>query len=111
MDKIIDKYIVSLHLGLSAEHRAFIRDLMGVIISYTPVSGITDTIKFSHKWFGKKRSIRRTIKYMKNVNRKTYIKKRNKKIKEAYSRLARRYNLDPSTPIPTIAKITETNKA
>lgn len=111
MNQIVDKYIYNLHLGLSSEHRAFFIDLISVIISYTPVSGVTDTIKFSHKWFGKKRSIRRTIKYIKKVNRKKYIKKRNRKIKKTYSKLAKKYHLDPRTPIPAIAKIKETNSA
>lgn len=94
-------------LRLSNEHKSFIKDLAIVVISYTPVSGIFDTIRFSHKWFGKKRSIRRTIRYMKNNNRRNYIKSRSMKIKGSYRKFEKKYNLGSGTSFLTIAKMRE----
>ncbi len=90
------------------EHKAFIKDLTYVVISYTPASGIVDTIKFSHKWFGKKRSIRRTIKHVRVLNRKSFIKNRSRKIKESYKRLGRMYHLGAGESPAVISRIRET---
>ncbi len=37
-----------------------------VAISYTPVSGIIDTLHFLHKWIFKRRIVHRTISRVKN---------------------------------------------
>lgn len=74
------------------EHKEFLKDLTNVIISYTPLSGIADTLKFSHKWFGKKRVGHRVARYVKEQDRRNYIKKRSDKIRAAYSKLDKRYS-------------------
>jgi hypothetical protein len=67
-------------LRLKTEHKEFVKDLTNVIISYTPISGISDTLKFTHKWFGKKRVGHRVARFMKVRERKNYIKSRTKRI-------------------------------
>ena len=32
------------------EHKEVGKDLLSVAISYTPLSGIVDTVRFMHKW-------------------------------------------------------------
>jgi hypothetical protein len=94
---------------LSSEHKALIKDLTSMMIGYTPAAGIVDTIKFGNKWFGKRKVAHRTIQYIKDRNRKNSIKKRGRKIKNAYRDLGRRYHLDAGTPTHTIAKMKELN--
>jgi hypothetical protein len=77
-------------LHLSPEHKAFFKDLTNVIISYTPVSGVVDTIKFSHKWFGKRKVAHRIASYVKTRNRRNYIKSRSKKINKNHRKSSRK---------------------
>lgn len=67
-------------LHLNPEHRAFVKDLTAVIVSYTPVSGVVDTVRFSHKWFGKRKVGHRIAKRIKRRNRRSYIKGRGRRI-------------------------------
>ena len=67
-------------LHLNPEHKAFVKDLTNVIVSYTPVSGVVDTVKFSHKWFGKRRVGHRIAKQIKRHNRRSYIKSRGRRV-------------------------------
>jgi hypothetical protein len=67
-------------LRLNPEHKEFARDLTNVIISYTPISGLFDTLKFSHKWFGKRRVGHRIHRHLSVQGRRMYIKSRSRKI-------------------------------
>ena len=71
-------------IRLSSEHKAFVRDLTGVVISYTPISGVIDTVRFGHKWFGHRKLIQRTIRHMKIQMRRNYIKSKSRKITSKY---------------------------
>ncbi|MCL5423777.1 MAG: hypothetical protein M1385_01690 [Candidatus Marsarchaeota archaeon] len=71
-------------MRLSSEHKAFVRDLTGVVISYTPISGVIDTVKFSHKWFGHRKLIQRTVRHVKVQMRRNYIKSKSRKIMGKY---------------------------
>ena len=72
--------IYSDKLRLTPEHKAFVKDLATVIVSYTPVSGVFDTMKFGHKWFGKRQLGHRIAKQIKKRERKSYIKGKGRKI-------------------------------
>jgi ABC-type Fe3+-hydroxamate transport system substrate-binding protein len=39
------------------EHRELLNDIKNVVISYTPVSGIFDTLKFLNKWLFKRKKV------------------------------------------------------
>jgi hypothetical protein len=92
---------------LNAEHKAFLKDLTNVLISYTPFSGIVDTIKFSHKWFGKKRTAHRFASYVITQDRKNHIKSRSRKIKYFHMNLSKKYNLDRFESPHVISQIKE----
>lgn len=68
-------------LRLGREHKAFLKDLTNVVISYTPLSGLVDTVKFSHKWLGKRKVHSRIHKYMLKRERRNHIKTRGRMIK------------------------------
>jgi hypothetical protein len=68
-----------LHFG--AEHREFVKDVTGVIISYTPISGVVDTIRFGQKWLNKKKMPRRFASYVQKNERKSFIKSRSRRIR------------------------------
>lgn len=70
----------SIKLHMSPEHIAFFKDLGAVVVSYTPASGVVDTIKFGHKWLGKRKAGHRIAKYIKKRSRRIYIKSRGKRI-------------------------------
>ncbi len=67
-------------LRLNPEQKAFVKDLSTVVISYTPVSGVVDTVKFGHKWFGKRRVGHRIARQIKRQNRRSYIKSRGRRV-------------------------------
>lgn len=46
-------------IKLNDEQKEVGRDVVNVIISYTPLSGIFDTAKFVHKWLYKRRVVQR----------------------------------------------------
>jgi hypothetical protein len=74
---------------LNPEHRAFVKDLTAVIVSYTPVSGVVDTVRFGHKWFGKRKVGHRIAKQIKRRNRRSYIKGRGRRIASKRRRSAK----------------------
>jgi len=76
-------------LHLNPEHKAFVKDLATVMVSYTPVSGVVDTVKFSHKWFGKRKVGHRIAKQIKRRNRRSYIKGRGRRIAGKHRRSAK----------------------
>ena len=41
------------------EHRELLNDVKNVVISYTPLSGIFDTLKFLNKWLFKRKKMSR----------------------------------------------------
>jgi hypothetical protein len=71
-------YVSGFRLG--AEHKEFVKDVTNVVISYTPVSGIIDTIRFGQKWIRKKRMHQRVANYMSRTERKNFIKGRSRRI-------------------------------
>ena len=66
-------------LKLNPEYKEFFKDLSNVVISYTPVSGFFDTLKFSHKWFGKRKVAHRIHAHVQRTSRRSYIKSRSKR--------------------------------
>ncbi len=60
--------------GFGEEHKEFFRDLSNVIISYTPISGVIDTVKFMHKWLVKKDSPHRIVHHIKKKQKKLRLK-------------------------------------
>ncbi len=73
-------------IHLNPEHKAFVKDLATVLVSYTPVSGVFDTVKFSHKWFGKRRVGQRMAKRIRKSNRRSYIKARGRRAANRHAR-------------------------
>ena len=69
----------SRRLRLHAEHKEVGKDLLSVLISYTPISGIVDTAKFFHKWVYKKNSFNRMARYIDKKNRKLQLKAETRK--------------------------------
>lgn len=61
--------------SLGEEHKEFFRDLSNVIISYTPISGVIDTVKFMHKWVVKKDSPRRIVHHIKRKGKRLKLKR------------------------------------
>lgn len=49
------------------EHRELLNDVKNVVISYTPLSGIFDTLKFLNKWLFRRKKI---YGLSKNVNKR-----------------------------------------
>ncbi len=100
--------IRSSRLRLSTEHKEFIKDLTTLMVGYTPVSGAVGIITFGNKWFGQKRSLHRTVEYMveyvKECNRKSYIKKRSRRIGEAHRKLGNKYHPNENMAIKNIVK-------
>jgi hypothetical protein len=64
----------------SSEHKEFVMDVGNVIISYTPISGVLATIKFSQKWFSEKKVPHRVARYIHESDRKSFIKTRSRRI-------------------------------
>ncbi len=64
----------------------FAVDVAKVIISYTPIVGVVDTIKFGEKWISKKRIHTRIARYMQESDRRNFIKARGRKIRASYAR-------------------------
>jgi hypothetical protein len=60
------------------EHKEFFKDLGNVVISYTPISGVLDTVKFLHKWVVKKKSHHKIAHHIKRSHRKMRMKYFNK---------------------------------
>lgn len=56
------------------EHEEMGKDIINVLISYTPLSGFMDTAKFVHKWAVKKKGVKRIARHVRK-----YKKNRNKK--------------------------------
>ena len=100
-------YSSKLHFG--TEHREFVRDVTNVLISYTPVSGIFDTIKFGKKWLHKKRMAHRVARYLQRTDRRNFIKARSRRIRASYERWGRRYNTHSDLPPQLIARMRELN--
>jgi hypothetical protein len=94
-------------LRLNPEHKAFIKDLTNVLISYTPISGIFDTVKFSHKWIGTRRIAHRVATHIMVESRRSFIKSHSRKISEKYRRLGRKYHLDSNESFQIIAKVAD----
>ena len=65
----------------NSEHMELVKDVTWVIISYTPLSGVKDTIKFGQKWLYKKRGPHRLAKYMQDNDRKNFIKARGRRLR------------------------------
>ena len=63
------------------EHVEFLNDLKNVVISYTPLSGILDTLKFLNKWLLKRKKANRVVS---KINRR-YRMFRLKMIAKKYS--------------------------
>ena len=59
---------------IDSEHKEVGKDILNVIISYTPLSGIFDTAKFAHKWLYRKRSIHRVARFIKRSKRRFRMK-------------------------------------
>lgn len=74
-------------LRLNSEHKEFARDITNVIISYTPVSGIIDTIRFGSKWFHKRKMHSRVSNYLKERERRNHRKAKSRKIRDSYRRI------------------------
>lgn len=58
------------------EHKEMGKDLLSVIISYTPISGIADTAKFIYKWIYRKRAVHRIAHSVEKYRRKLRLKNR-----------------------------------
>lgn len=56
------------------EHKELFKDLGNVIISYTPISGVLDTVKFVHKWVVKKNSPGRIASSIRRSQRRMHLK-------------------------------------
>jgi hypothetical protein len=86
----MDAYSYKLHLA--SEHVEFVKDVTNVIISYTPVSGIIDTVRFGQKWLRKKRMAHRVARYMAESDRRNFIKSRGRRITGLYKKWGRRHS-------------------
>lgn len=62
--------------NLDKEHKEMGKDIISVIISYTPISGIADTAKFIHKWVIKKRGVHRIARSVGKYRRKLRLRGR-----------------------------------
>lgn len=60
--------------NISKEHEEMGKDIINVILSYTPISGILDTTKFIHKWAVKRKGVRRIAKHVKSKYNKNKVK-------------------------------------
>jgi hypothetical protein len=78
--------IYSARFRLGSEHKEFVKDVTNVIISYTPLSGVRDTIKFGQKWISEKRMADRVARYIERNDRKSFIKSRGRRIRESLIR-------------------------
>jgi hypothetical protein len=63
--------------NLNKEHEEIGKDIINVLISYTPLSGFMDTAKFVHKWAVKKKGVKRIARHVGKHAKK--ISKRNNK--------------------------------
>jgi hypothetical protein len=68
--------------SLDQEHKEMGKDVISVIISYTPISGIIDTAKFFHKWIFKKKGVDRIAHKVRRHNRRFKLKFRNNRIED-----------------------------
>jgi hypothetical protein len=66
---------------LASEHKELVTDITNVIISYTPLSGVRDTIKFGQKWLSEKKGPHRVAKYIQQSDRKSFIKSRGRRLR------------------------------
>jgi hypothetical protein len=57
-------------MAINEEHKEAGKDFINVVISYTPLSGIIDTIRFIHKWLFKKQAGQRIAKHIESRIRK-----------------------------------------
>jgi len=74
-------------IRFNAEHKEFAKDLAWVVINYTPLSGIIYTVKFGKKWLADKRMPHRVATYMADIDRKSFIKSRSKRIMDSRMRI------------------------
>lgn len=66
---------------LASEHKELVTDITNVIISYTPLSGVRDTIKFGQKWLRAKRGPQRVAMYIQESDRRSFIKSRGRRLR------------------------------
>ena len=78
----MDTYNTRFRLG--SEHVEFVTDVTKVIINYTPLSGVLETIRFGQKWINKKRVAHRVARYLHESDRKSFIKARGRRIRASY---------------------------
>ena len=71
---------------LGSEHKELVKDITRVIISYTPLSGVADTIRFGQKWLDKKKVPHRVARYIQENDRKNFIKARGRRIRASYEK-------------------------
>lgn len=71
-------------ISLKYEQKEFLHDVKNVIISYTPLSGIFDTLKFLNKWLIKRRHVHRFGKKVNGVYRRFILENIAKRQKSNY---------------------------
>jgi hypothetical protein len=58
------------------EYEEIGKDIINVILSYTPLSGFVDTAKFVHKWGVKKKGVKRIVRQVEKHRKRIANKKR-----------------------------------
>jgi hypothetical protein len=58
------------------EYEEIGKDIINVILSYTPLSGFLDTAKFVHKWGVKKKGVKRIARHVEKHRKRIADKKR-----------------------------------
>lgn len=77
--------MTSRSLRLNSEHVEFAKDVVMVIVNYTPISGVIATYNFGKKWIADKRGAHRFAAYVAKSDRRNFIKARSRRIKASYA--------------------------
>lgn len=73
---VVQMNLNSRKYNLDEEHKEMGKDILSVIISYTPLSGILDTGKFLHKWVIRRRGVHRLARSVGRYRRRLRLKSR-----------------------------------